>query len=59
MIVIIGLWNKHLSYGNGCDLDCRFYVIIQSLIMDHMDGHNAFSVWIIMIMFIKIECYDI
>ena len=53
MTVIIGLWNKHLSYGNGCDWDCRFYIIIQSLIMDHMDGHDAFSVWLILIMFIK------
>ena len=47
MTVIIGLWNKHDSYGNGCDFDCRFYIIIQSLIMDHMDGHDAFYVWLI------------
>ena len=31
----------------GLDLDCRFYIIIQSLIMDHMDGHDAFYVWLI------------
>ena len=44
MTVIIGLWNKHLNYGNGCGLDCIFYIIIQSLIMDHMDGHDSFSI---------------
>ena len=34
------------------------FIIIQSLIMDHMDGHNAFSVWLLWIMFIKMECFD-
>ena len=59
MTIIIGLWIKHLSYGNGYDLDCGFYIKVQSLIMDHVDGHDAFSVWLLMIMFIKMECYDI
>ena len=35
------------------------FMIIQSLIMDHMDGHDAFYVWLILIMFIKIKRYDI
>ena len=48
-----------MSYVNGYDLDCAFYILKQSLIMDHMNGHDAFSGWLMLIMFIKLECYEI
>ena len=48
-----------MSYVNGYDLDCGFYILKHSFIMDHMDGHDASFVWLILIMFIKMECYDI
>ena len=48
-----------MSYVNGYDLDCGFYILKQSLIMDHVDGHDAFLIWLMLIMFIKMECYEI